>query len=226
MPTFAVTRIVTAGAVATWRNVDGRRMTFLPQDGSFGIVGVPYAPVVVEHKNLGADFATVSRVGRVDALVYKNPKLPTMSYTLKLASPDRNGRAQSMIDTLTSWARRGVRLRVAYGRQEAGLWRITELSVSSEQRHPTTSEIVRASVAVDMTRASDIAGWGPVDGGPAPPPGTPPPGGRTYEVVAGDTLIRISIKMYGTPNKWQLIADANHITDPSHLPIGKLLRIP
>jgi LysM repeat protein len=51
---------------------------------------------------------------------------------------------------------------------------------------------------------------------------------RTYTVVAGDTLTRISQKYYGTPGKWQDILAANRDTLKSEksLAVGQTIRIP
>lgn len=47
-----------------------------------------------------------------------------------------------------------------------------------------------------------------------------------YEVAEGDTLWSISEKVYGTGFNWQMIAEANNITDPNNLEAGTKLRIP
>lgn len=51
---------------------------------------------------------------------------------------------------------------------------------------------------------------------------------RRYSVVQGDTLSGISCKVYGAPNRWQEIFDANRhlLKSPSHLRIGQELIIP
>lgn len=52
--------------------------------------------------------------------------------------------------------------------------------------------------------------------------------GRTYAVSEGDTLSRISIKVYGTPGRWMDIYDANRdsLPNPNALRIGQELKIP
>lgn len=47
--------------------------------------------------------------------------------------------------------------------------------------------------------------------------------GRTYKVVAGDTLSKIAAK-FGIAD-WHILADKNGITDPKKLPIGTVLKI-
>jgi nucleoid-associated protein YgaU len=61
---------------------------------------------------------------------------------------------------------------------------------------------------------------------PPPPPAPPPP--KTYVVVEGDTLTKISKKFYGTPNRWEDILNANHgaVKDEKSLVVGSTLTIP
>lgn len=54
----------------------------------------------------------------------------------------------------------------------------------------------------------------------------PPPLEKTYVVQRKDTLWGIALKFYGDGKQWKRIAQANGITDPSKLPVGKVLKIP
>jgi len=49
---------------------------------------------------------------------------------------------------------------------------------------------------------------------------------KVYIVKRGDTLSKIAKQMYGDPNKWKRIADANKIRDRRNLKIGQHLKIP
>jgi nucleoid-associated protein YgaU len=62
---------------------------------------------------------------------------------------------------------------------------------------------------------------------PAPEPAAPAPV-KTYVVVEGDTLTRISKKFYGTSSRWQDILNANHsvLKDEKSLSVGSTLTIP
>jgi len=53
-----------------------------------------------------------------------------------------------------------------------------------------------------------------------------PAGGQTYTVQKGDTLYRIAKMHYGSGNRWPEIADANGISDPTKLFVGKVLTLP
>jgi nucleoid-associated protein YgaU len=60
------------------------------------------------------------------------------------------------------------------------------------------------------------------------PPAAAAPASRTHTIVAGDTLIRISLNYYGTPNRWSdiLAANTDVLRDEKSLVIGRVLRIP
>ena len=49
---------------------------------------------------------------------------------------------------------------------------------------------------------------------------------RIYEVKSGDTLGAIAREMYGSAAKYNLIAEANNITDPRRIWVGQVLTIP
>ena len=52
--------------------------------------------------------------------------------------------------------------------------------------------------------------------------------GRTYTVKPGDTLSKIAKEMYGNPNQYQKIFDANRdqLRDPNQIRPGQQLKIP
>ena len=54
----------------------------------------------------------------------------------------------------------------------------------------------------------------------------PEPTVRAYMVVSGDTLWAIAERFYGDGSKYQVIADANDISDPDLIQPGQLLIIP
>ena len=64
---------------------------------------------------------------------------------------------------------------------------------------------------------------------PPPSPQTRPSPGRSdriYTVQRGDTLWHIAQKFYGDGKKYRLIIQANNITDPGTLAVGRKLIIP
>ena len=49
---------------------------------------------------------------------------------------------------------------------------------------------------------------------------------QPYTIQSGDNLSKISKLFYGTPNKYQKIADANNIADPDKIRAGQSINIP
>lgn len=229
------------------RPVPGRqpaRMALYPEEGTGRAVYIPYAPVEVAHSGLAAEWSEVSRPGLPNALLYSNQPLHKLGFNLliidkaiRLTTSQIVGAtyqtATDLINLLARYAEAGTRMRLAYSTLESGTWRITSLAYTSLRRDPITDEITRAEMAMELTRASDImAGIGPVSGGvqqpaiPSAPLPTAPSTTRYYKVVKGDTLWGISIKFYKTGFRWKEIADANGVSDPRKLQVGKVLRIP
>ena len=64
----------------------------------------------------------------------------------------------------------------------------------------------------------------PAETAPAPAP----PAAKTYVVVEGDTLTRISRKFYGTSSRWEDILNANRdvLKDEKSLAVGSTIKIP
>jgi nucleoid-associated protein YgaU len=79
---------------------------------------------------------------------------------------------------------------------------------------------VRAKVDVTFTQYVDVDDYPSQKKGP----------GTFYEqawrVIAGDRLDTIAGEVYGDPEKWRLIAERNHITNPRALRPGQILQIP
>lgn len=63
---------------------------------------------------------------------------------------------------------------------------------------------------------------------PAQPAPAPAPAPRTYVVVEGDTLTKISRRFYGSSGRWEDILNANHdvVKDEKSLVVGTSLKIP
>jgi nucleoid-associated protein YgaU len=52
------------------------------------------------------------------------------------------------------------------------------------------------------------------------------PGRKVRQVQEGDRLDWIAFQEFGDPNEWRLLADANRLFDPLHLPPGMTLVVP
>ncbi len=102
----------------------------------------------------------------------------------------------------------------------------TRLALVGNPPGATMSSPVRPGSA----RAGAIASTPPAPAAtaPTPVPASATPGLRTHQVVAGDSLAKISRTYYGTAARWDEILHANRdvIKNENVLPIGATLRIP
>lgn len=212
-------------------SVDTRhnRMSIYAESTGTLTFAVPYAPRQIDYDGLAQDWVTTERTGTSPLLLRKGRPLHTMKFSLMLADPDPLAPQTANVAAITLLCQTRERLLVRYGPNEAGLWRITEASLSSEERHPDTNEITRALFNVSFTEASDAA---PAVGPVAPPPPPPPPprsaAPRTHTVVRTDCLWKIALRYYGNGALWPRIFDANRgqIKNPNLIFPGQVFVIP
>lgn len=198
------------------------------------ILPIPWAPSTIDYGGMESDWVTADRPGDYPLLMLKARKLRTIAFSFLLADARRMDTSQrTSVELLQQLADTRERVLVKYGPQEAGLWRITDVSVASEMRHPDTNDITRAACSVSLTRASDAApAVGPLTGGakphPAPKPKAKKPAPRRYKVVKGNTLWGIALRYYGRGALWPRIYDANRkiIRDPHWIYPGQIFVIP
>lgn len=211
---------------------DKRMHIYAESTGALAL-SVPYAPREIEYGGWAQEWTQTERSGSTPLLLRKGQPLFSLRFSLMLADPNPYQTQTSRLAALQNLARTKERILVRYGPTEAGLWRITEMSISSEQRHPESNEITRCVVSLTLTQASDAApSVGPVSGGPSPsssaksPNAAPAP--RTHTVVSGDTLWGIAQKYYGNGTQWPKIFDANRdkIKDPHWIFPAQVFVIP
>lgn len=213
---MAVVTIRDAMSGKSFQGVEGFKLYIYAENAGVLTLTAPFAPRVIEYGGWAMRWSEVERSGTRPLLLRSGDNLETMSFSLMLASRDP---FESQADTLAkikALARTRERVLVRYSVAEAGLWRLTDVSVTSEQRHPDHNEPTRAVVSFQFTAASDPApAVGPVTRPPAPPP-PPPPAQRTHFVVPGNTLWGISQQYYNNGTLWPRIYDANRniIKDP------------
>ena len=190
--------------------VEAYRMFLYTETGSVSF-SVPVAPREISYGGIGQEWVSAERSGDTPLLLRKGVKLKTISFTTLITDVASMWSPQSdHLHAMETLANGSERVLVRYGPQEAGLWRITDVSYDSLLRHHETNEITRATLSMTLTRASDAApAVGPVSGGVGRPPEPAKPAPpRSYRVVPGDCLWNIAIKFYGKPT-WQKIFDAN-----------------
>ena len=49
---------------------------------------------------------------------------------------------------------------------------------------------------------------------------------QPYTIKAGDNLSKVSKLFYGTPNKYETIAQHNGISNPDHIQVGQTINVP
>lgn len=188
-----------------------------------------YAPQQIEYDSLAQTWTSTTRTGTTPLLLRSGDALGTMKFSLTLASTNMFATQTRQINALKALCKTQERILVRYGPTEAGLWRITDCSITSSQRHPVSNEITQAVASITMTAASDAApAVGPINPPPPPPPPPAPPAPRTYVVVKGDCLWNIALRFYGAGAKWPTIYDANRgqIKDPHWIYPGQRFVIP
>lgn len=198
------------------------------------VLPIPWAPQVIDYGGIEADWVTADRPADVPLLLLKARKLKTLAFSFLLADAKKLHTSQHQsLELLQQLASTRERVLARYGPAEAGLWRVTDVSMSSEMRHPDTNDITRATCSVTLTQASDAApAVGPLTGGakphPAPKPKPKKRAPRRYKVVKGDCLWNIAKRFYGTGARWPRIFDANRkkIRDPHWIYPGQIFTIP
>jgi LysM domain len=222
MPTIEIPKTVTG------KQPKHRKMLIVSEQGQR--VTLPYAPVEVTHDEIGMGFAQLERPGRTPLLEKTGRRLPTMTMTVIVAEPDGRTSVEPILASIRELATAGDRVTVAYGRSEAGWWRITKMGIASVQRSPGTNDIAFANVTLEFQRADEtvIQKVGPLSGGASGVglPSASSKSGTTVVVKKGETLTQISARVYGTPSRWTEIAKANNIKDPRKVPAGAKLTIP
>lgn len=207
---------------------DGHRMYLYSESGKLAFA-VDIAPREIEYGGMPMDWASADRSGNTPLLLHKSMPLRTMSFSFTLTDKiDMQAPQTSKVTQLQQMGRSFERFLVRFSPTEQGLWRITDLKVTSQLRTAATDEIARATVTIQLTEASDPApAVGPVSR-PAPPAAPPSAGGRTYRVVKGDTLWAIAKRYYGAGTSWPRIFDANRnlIKDPHWIYPAQVFTIP
>lgn len=213
---------------ASTPSTSSARMILYTESGGLAL-DIDIAPREIEYGGLPLDWSEAERSGERPLLLHKSIPLRTMSFSFMLTDKIDMQRPQTnKFADLQELARTFERLMVRFSPTEQGLWRITDLSISSELRTAATDEIARATVSITLTEASDPApSIGPISK-PAPPPPSQKPVNKTHTVKKGETLWDLAKKYYGNGASWPRILDANRekISDPHLIKSGMKLTIP
>lgn len=216
----------------SFSGVEHKKMYIYAESTGALSFSAPYAPREIEYGGWAQEWTQTERSGNTPLLLRKSQPLFSLRFSLMLVDKNPFQSQVPRLAALQNLARTKERVLVRYSPTEAGLWRITEMTISSEQRHPETDEITRCMVSLTFTQASDAApSVGPITGGSSSTPAAPKPvvtAPRTHTVVSGDTLWGIAQKYYGNGTQWPKIFDANRdkIKDPHWIWPAQVFVIP
>lgn len=190
-----------------------------------------YAPREMDYGGMSQEWVETERSGNTPLLLRKGDNLDTLSFSFTLVyARGVNIPISEALGAFRAVAKSQERVLFYYSDLEAGMWRITEASASTDLRDPETNLPTRGVASVTLVRASDPAvAIGPVSGGAGTPaPAVKPAPPRTYTVRKGDCLWNISLKYYGKGSLWPRIFDANRskIKDPHWIYPGQVFVIP
>ena len=131
---MAVTIIRNAILTARMTISDKRMYIYAESIGT--TLSVPYAPQEISYDGIAQKWTEVERSGAKPLLMRQGDALLKMKFSLRLASMDAFFAQTGIIAAIRGLASTRERVLVRYGPNEAGLWRITECSLSSSRRHP------------------------------------------------------------------------------------------
>jgi hypothetical protein len=227
---MAVGIIRDARSGISFNSIIGKR-AYLYTERSTQTFYLRYAPREIEYGGIAQEWVEAERSGNTPLLLRKGDNLDTLKFSFNLVYA--SGVNIPIIEGYQAFkavAKSGERVLFMYSELEAGMWRITDASMSTDLRNPDTNDPTRGIISVTLTRASDPAvAIGPVSGGAgtaAAAPAPAPP--RTYRVVKGDCLWNISLKFYNKGSLWPRIYDANRkiIRDPHWIFPNQVFVIP
>lgn len=192
-----------------------------------------FAPRATTLSGSADRWETLDRPGRAPLVRRSGDGLPTLTFDLQLGYADHQASAEYHVYYLRRIAYSGARITLGgMSTQEAGPWRMSDLSIDVTARQQGTNRITRATATITLIAAYDATvvprGKGPVSGGhkPAKPPTKAATGTRYYVLKRGETLSDVALRFYHDPNRWKPIADASHIRNVRNVPAGARLTIP
>lgn len=226
---MAVSIIRDARSGISFSSLGGKRAYLYTERGTQTFY-LRYAPREVEYGGIAQDWVTAERSGNTPLLLRKGDNLDTIKCSFNLVYVSGvNVPITEAFKAFKAVAKSGERVLFMYSDLEAGMWRITDATMSTDLRNPDTNEPTRGIVSMTLTRASDPAvAVGPVSGGAGAGGSSAPAPPRTYRVVKGDCLWNIALKFYGKGSLWPRIFDANRnlIKDPHWIYPNQVFVIP
>lgn len=191
----------------------------------------PYAPRQVNAGGFAGTYARVDRYGRNPLLQRAGEPLPEFTATFVLGSNDHQVSIEPELYAIRQMAKTRERITWTYGLFEGGWWRVTNLTIRTLLRQQGTNHVTRAECSMTLTRASDLlVNVGPVTGGAVHTTASASASASTkpqrHTVKSGETMAAVSLKYYGTVDRWREIADVNGVRDSRVVTDGQVLIIP
>lgn len=205
----------TSYTVPSSSSVLGGRMTI--SDGT-NTYSVPYAPKVTSLDVDINDWQEQTRPGRKPILVSGGRRLKRFQLSIRVADGNEiDSSVLSDINMLRVIANSEQPVKIEYGGDFTGQWRITSLSVNTEERTSGEDDPSRMTVDMEITEWVDVKGATSVLDVPK----------KTKITKKLDTCTKISIQFYKTSSYAAKIADANGIKDiQKSLKVGREIKLP
>lgn len=186
-----------------------------------------YAPRTGDLDGLADVWQRLDRPGRKPLTLRTGRRLPTLALEVTIARPDHQDSVEDVLAKLVDLGEASDRVIISgLSPLERGPWRIDGLKITGTLRQEGTNHFTRATATLSLVAASDaLSRRGPLSGGKDGADGKV----TRYTVKKGDTLRSIAAKpsVYGTPQKWQRLAEANNIKRPNvELKPGRVLKVP
>jgi LysM repeat protein len=202
----------------------------------------PLAPLSTKHGGYAPSFGEVDREGRKGTTYISGLPVETLTFSCLLKAPVFDPDAQvSIEETLLEPLRVTVAAAPRFtiqrmGFTERGIWACDDLQFETIRRQHGTNLTTQATATFSFREwisPPAVAKVGPASGGAVVPPAVPAPAAATtkpapqsYVVVRGDSLVKISTRFYGTPDRWRDLASANRVANPALIYPGQRLTIP
>lgn len=189
-------------------NVEGRKVFFKTDDGQLLELTGKKAEKVAEFK--GAKIRVFGNVRKPDAR-YPTGGLEVRNYRIleeaKKQEPQVAQVQQPQMQQEVVQETQPVEPEPAPEPEPPKQQNIAQLDQQEEEHHDTTTDVETAmtSTTPEEHEVQDA---------------------QTYVVQKGDTLAKISKKLFGTTKYWKKIAKYNNINNPKNLKVGMTLKIP
>lgn len=238
-----VTLATVVARVKSYQALKTPKMVLVSESGYK--VTVPFAPPSNSVGNIGYEWSRSARAGRESQFRFTGKKNKTIDMDFFLGGEDNQTDVWPTLARFISLANRKERVQLVYTRGDAGLYLITSFDYDILDRRAADHEPSRVSISITFTYAGALSTKNTAKKTPAQSSTTvkkttsttkktttkatatkSSSTAKTYKVVRGDSLWKISVKFYKNGNYWRKIADYNKLSNPNLIFPGQTLKIP